>query len=997
MFSDAFFVANVGGGARAHAEELSRASRSFAVVGLLETGFRRTLDAQCCLARLYPDHRVLGLMLQDETGVGCALLVHRHVRVRRYWEVARDRHRLLSVEVELRGRLLSLAALYVPAEGSGGSWDAELLRSCLARRCSVVAGDLNARSEALGCRTTNAHGEALADFLLEEGGHEAVVLSDPGEPSFVHRSAPFADTIDWAISSPAASRFLRAQFGDDLGADHLPLLVRFSTPARATLRSSEALRWRTTCVTDWGPFQKSTQRHLEEADLLEAAPPTTPQELDDSVATLQDALQAAADATLARSRPIADSGHRPFPWWIVQLIRIRNRLRRQLARQPSEDLRRRLRDTRTLLQQELEAYRKSLLESKARLLAAGPKRQSRLFWQAVGRWFRSSQRDLPPLACADGSTAVSPPERAEAFATYCERTFAGAADPSFDDFRARTEAAVTADTRLLPLDSTDLAGEEDFQPDDPCRPVSPAEVSLALSQLRAGKATGPDGLAPDILRHATLALASILADVFTASLRLGYLPLAWRHSALRLLPKQGKPLTEPAHFRPIALCSCIGKLLERIFARRLQRVCLRRHLLPPQQSAFLPARDTTEQLVVLTQRVGQALNAGLTTTLVALDANKAFDSVWHAGLLRLLRERQLSAATQRWVASFLRHRSAVVLEDGTFSRRFSITAGVPQGSPLSPLLYIFFTAEMPLPSGPGTGASLYADDVAMWATGPSPTAALQRIRPALHRAVRWGRRWRLTFNPAKTQLGFFSRRTAWPLDALAPPQLLGVEQTWANCVDLLGVRLARRLSFAAHVRRQQERLAPRILDLRRWTWAYRSVPPWVGALLFRTLLRPAYTYAAPVLLLATPTARRQLRRLDRRGMRAGLRQGLACPLTRLSELARAPALDRTLTDLGGRFLLRAAETDHRRVLAAFSSLARQQPGVARHDCVLERLYAGLSTDDRSTVRQALHRLGVFPGAGDSTHPGRNRRTLVRGTDPRRWGISPFDDEDEVEA
>ena len=59
-----------------------------------------------------------------------------------------------------------------------------------------------------------------------------------------------------------------------------------------------------------------------------------------------------------------------------------------------------------------------------------------------------------------------------------------------------------------------------------------------------------------------------------------------------------------------------------------------------------------------------------------------------------------------------------------------------------------------------------------------------------------------------------------PTDALPPPQLMGIEQQWANHVDLLGLRLDRRLSFVAHTARLRERLGPKTLDLRRWTWAF---------------------------------------------------------------------------------------------------------------------------------------------------------------------------------
>ena len=997
MFDDLFLVVNIGG-VRAHAEELARACRSFAVVGLLETGFRDADSGRRTLARLFPDHRAVCLAPQDEDGIGCALLAHRHLRVRAFVERSAGRHRLQAVEVEVRGRVIRLASLYVPPSGSGGELDPAFLREGLERRCSVLAGDFNARSEALGCRTTNAHGDALADFLLGEGGVEATVLTDPSTPTFVHRSAAFADTLDWVLATPAASRFLRGSVEADLGSDHLPLAVRFSTPAPVTTRSSPARRWRTTKVTDWGPFRDAVDDALTEAGLVDLQPPSSPEDLDAVAERLEDAIADAADAALTRSRPVSDDARLPFPWLVVQLVRLRHRLRRLYAQRPSHELRQRLNVARRALQRELETHRRTCLEEKARFFAAGPSRQGLAFWQAIRRWFRGPRADTPALRRPDGSTALTPAERAETFAAHLAETFGGLSDPAFEeDFRASTEAQVAADLDLQPLqhlqppDHLDAAPPPPEDDLDPAREVSAAEVWLQLRRLRSGKAPGLDGISPDILRNCPMTIVPVLAGLFTASLRLGHYPQRWRHSAMCLLPKAGKPLTSPGDFRPIALCSCVGKLLERLFAHRLQAESLRRRLLPPEQSAFLPGRDATEQLVLLAQRAGQAMNGGLVCTLVALDAHKAFDSVWHAGLLRCLRERQFSAPTRRWIAAFLRGRTAAVLEDGHLSRSFTLAAGVPQGSPLSPLLYILYTAEMPLPCGPRTGASVYADDVALWACGPSPAAALQRIRPALHRAVRWGRRWRIAFNPTKTQVGFFSRRSHWPLDALQPPHLMGVEQRWSETVDLLGLRLDRRLSLVAHTSRLRERLGPRALTLRRWTWAYRTVPNWVGALLFRSLLRPAYTYAAPVLLSAAPTAQRTLRRLERRGLRAALRRGLVCPDAELHARGRVGPLADHLRDLGGRYLLRLAELDARRVLCAFRTLARQDPGLARRDLPLERLYASLDASGRSAVRDALSRLGIFPGAEDRVHGGRNRRALAEdGTDPFLWGVSPFE-------
>jgi hypothetical protein len=992
MASNLFYCANVGSSVRTVAEELALAARPYSVLAFQETGLRAEEDARRFCRRFFPDHRLLLFIALDAQGTGCIMLAHRHTKVLAADQRSAARHRLQWIEVVVKGRVVRLCSLYVPAVSTGMAFDHSLLRLGLSRRCAVVAGDLNARSAELGCRSTNAHGRELAAFLLDQATDTAVALTDPTTPSFVHRSTPFADTVDWAIATPSASGFLNASFGEGFGSDHLPILIRPDVPTPQPYRTSPVPRWRTSTVRDWTPFQAAVQRELSElASELRDRPPSSPEEVDEAATRLEEGLQRAADATLARSRPLSDRGAAPLPWLLVQLARERNRLRRRVAQsaegQLRSELRRQLRHACSTFKAELEKHRRQLLADRTQLFAAGPRRGTD-FWTAIRRWFRAQKEDPPPLA-VDGTTATTPAERASVLADHLERALGGPVDASFDEaFRVETEARIAADADLRPLPSLPPDEETPADAEEPTRPVTTADVRREMRRLASGKAPGFDGLSSDMVRRCPPLVDSVLAAVFTSAYRLGHFPPCWRRSVVRMLPKEGKALTAPADFRPIALCSVVGKLAERIFAQRLLSLCLLRGLLPPEQSAFRPGRDTCDQLALLTQRVGQSLNGGLATTLIALDANKAYDSVWHAGLLQCLDELQLSCPTRRWVAAFLRDRRAAVLEDGHLSRTFRTAAGVPQGSPLSPLLYILYTAEMPLPRGPLQGASVYADDVALWASGPTPTAALSRLRPALDRAVRWGQRWRIAFNPSKTQLGFFTRRSHYP-GMGAAAQLMGRTVPWSRTVDLLGVRLDRRLSFCAHVEHLGRRLGPRIADLRRWTWAYRAVPRWVGGLLVKTLLRPAYTYAAPVLQLACPTARDDLRRLDNRCLRAGLRRGMLFPVAGLHADASAAYLDPHLRELSRRFLLRLARTRHDRLLGAFNAWTRRHPERAWRGTLLERIYEIQAPGERACVRQALADLAITPQAADHHHPGGGRSRAAPAAN-LTLGRSPFD-------
>ncbi|MEL7308559.1 MAG: reverse transcriptase family protein, partial [Pseudomonadota bacterium] len=534
--------------------------------------------------------------------------------------------------------------------------------------------------------------------------------------------------------------------------------------------------------------------------------------------------------------------------------------------------------------------RREQLDAQAEMLRTGPSRQAnntrpRDFWATVRGYFCPAPPPPPPLETGSNlPPAVEAADRAATFARHLEAALGGLDDPAFDAaFYEATERQVSNDRDLSPLDQLPPAQpalRSALQQEDPTRPVSPAEVASAISRLRRGKAPGRDGVSSDLLKEAPPAVSDLLAGVFSSSLALGWFPACWRFSVVRLLPKAGRRLNRPADFRPISLSPVMGKLLEAIFARRLLHLLGQRSVLPPEQTAFQPASGAIEQVLLLVQRAGQALNAGLATTVVSLDVAKAFDTVWHAGLLRTCKE-HLPAPSARWIAAFLRERRMAVLEEGHLSRAFPLRTGVPQGSPLSPLLFILFVASMPLPRGELEGATVYADDVALWCSDSTPATAWSRLRPHLEDVIAWCHRWRLRLSPEKTQLAFFSRRRPLPATWTPDVQLLGEPLVWRDHLDLLGVRLDRQLHFTPHALRLAARVAPRSLALRRLMAISRRVPAWIGVLLYKVMIRSVLLYAAPVAIMANFSAERLLERTERRGLRAATRSRTALPATEL--------------------------------------------------------------------------------------------------------------------
>ena len=130
------------------------------------------------------------------------------------------------------------------------------------------------------------------------------------------------------------------------------------------------------------------------------------------------------------------------------------------------------------------------------------------------------------------------------------------------------------------------------------------------------------------------------------------------------------------------------------------------------QYGFRSSRSTADLLRVVSVRIARAVNRSGATRAVALDISKAFERVWHAGLLHKLKSNGISGQIFGLISSLLSNRWLQVVRDGKSSQEYPVNAGVPQGSILGPAPFLLYIND--LPDDFISNIAIYADDTTLY-------------------------------------------------------------------------------------------------------------------------------------------------------------------------------------------------------------------------------------------------------------------------------------------
>jgi len=320
-------------------------------------------------------------------------------------------------------------------------------------------------------------------------------------------------------------------------------------------------------------------------------------------------------------------------------------------------------------------------------------------------------------------------------------------------------------------------------------------------------------------------------------LSLSHFPSCWKIAQVVPLFKKGDPLA-CNNYRPISLLPCISKVFEKILFDHIFDFLKTHSILTHKQSGFIPGDSTINQLLTICQNIAKHIDNGDEVVAVFLDLTKAFDRVWHAGLLHKLQQIGIQGSIHRLLSSYLEHRTQYVSLEGAESSSLRLHAGVPQGSVLGPLLFLVFINDVA--EGLQSDAFLFADDTSLFLPIPHNSSYIEAatvINRDLAAIDQWAKRWKVSVHPQKTELMVFTNKSS----ALPMPQLMLGDQALRRVSSHthLGVTLTTGLTWGEHIDKVVKKCGRTlgIMKKAKYRWSKDAL-----SRIYTTVVRPTLEY-----------------------------------------------------------------------------------------------------------------------------------------------------------
>ena len=688
----------------------------------------------------------------------------------------------------------------------------------------LIAGDLNSKHRFWNSRKQNRNGLRLYDSLH----HIDFAIIAPTSPTHYPKNGGTPDVLDVVLYKNV--RIMTDVLTDNvLNSDHLPIIFEID---------SQLFTSNTTDFTEklynWDIYKKSLHSVIQIPRHL-----SSKEEIDNAILIITDQIKLASKcSSFILPLPVKCKDDLNLHYMIL----LKNYVRRKYQSTKHPSFKRLLNKFKVcihkrILRQKLQKWNTYLHEND---------RPQQKFWNVVKKLKNPHQKMNVPLK-EKGRYLCNPQDKANSFANCMELQFQPNIPNYSIDFIQRINNFKVQEDFNIKLPTTFL--------------TTPKEISTIISKLPLRRATGADGITNAELKHLPRKAIVAICKIINRSFQLHYFPESWKKAIVIMLRKPGLDDTIPTSYRPISLLSNLSKIWERVLLKRLSQFTEEHNILPDEQFGFRVGLGTELQLLRVTDYLTSNAAAKNTTLGLFLDAAKAYDKIWHQGLIFKMTVFKFPSYIIETVRSFLTLRTFQIKVEGKLSMVKPILAGVPQGAVLSPLLFNIYVADIPKINN--ALLSLFADDVAIFSCNKNPRYAFCQLQRYADLIAKWTNKWRIEINTKKSAFVPFT----WKRTSNLPSLLYNNNPIELKSqVKYLGIIFDKKLLFEKHV----EDLCLKML--RKYIILYPLLKSVVFSvktklLIYKMIIRSSVDYAGGVWQHAAKTHKRKLQVIQNKILR----------------------------------------------------------------------------------------------------------------------------------